>query len=295
LRPLPLLNEVIGQWSEGEVLHESALKFDGVSYFTVRRVEGGAVFAYIDGLIVFIGADRIVAYSAELPKYPKLQSRLLSTILAYWQCRRGAVMLHASAVRVGDGAVGFIADSGMGKSTTSAYFISRSDEMFSDDLLTCRVIDGIATAYSAFPSLRLDPAQVEHFFGGVHGIEEVQPGDDKLRLDIGGSGVGRYCGRALPLTRIYVLERVAEAERPVEIQPLSWNESMLALAKHSFLARLTRAMKMTAEQLHATANIAARVSVKRLVIRNGYENLEQVRDAVWDDAGTAGDGVVRGR
>jgi hypothetical protein len=63
---------------------------------------------------------------------------LVRNLLPFSMGLQGQLMLHASAVRLKAGAVGFIAESGVGKSTLSAAFEDMAHQKLSDDLLACK-------------------------------------------------------------------------------------------------------------------------------------------------------------
>ena len=277
------LHEASMDVQRGELLYESKLQFGGIPYYVLHRTDRGDMFSYCDDVHILLESNRITAYTTEKERYRILQSRLLSSAIAYWLEQRGVTMLHASSIKVGEGAVGFLADSGMGKSTMAANFVARGNEMLGDDLLACRVVEQHAEVLPMFPSLRLYSAQVERFFGATDGIETVQPYEDKLRLDVGAHGYGRFCGITQKLSCLYFLERVHDAERLVEILPVAPAAAIRNLTYHSFIAPLARAMGMTALRFSALGEIANCVPVRRIVYRSGFENLEAVYDALSQD------------
>lgn len=57
------------------------------------------------------------------------------TLLAFVLALRGAAVLHASAVQVGDAALGFVGSSGMGKSTMATLMCADGARVITDDLL----------------------------------------------------------------------------------------------------------------------------------------------------------------
>jgi hypothetical protein len=57
------------------------------------------------------------------------------TLLAFVLALRGETVLHASAVQVGDVALGFVGASGMGKSTTATLMCADGAQLITDDLL----------------------------------------------------------------------------------------------------------------------------------------------------------------
>jgi len=70
---------------------------------------------------------------------------------------RGQFVLHASAVLVGDSAVGFVGGAGMGKSTMAAVMCSGGASVFADDLLSVEFKNGGAICHKGPQVIRLRP------------------------------------------------------------------------------------------------------------------------------------------
>ena len=86
--------------------------------------------------------------------------------------QRGALTLHASAVAIDDGIVGFVGYKGAGKSTTAASFFSRGYPLVTDDLLVIELAENAdavsvnaAYGYPGIPRLRLWPDSVRASLG----------------------------------------------------------------------------------------------------------------------------------
>lgn len=270
---------------DGEPIYHSPWVFDGVPLLSILRTPAGIVVRYIDGEVYLFESDAITVYSAEGGRYALMQSRLLSIVMSYWLELRGVTMLHASAAKVGPGAVAFVADSGTGKSTMAAHLTASGAELLADDLLACGASGTGVTVWPSFPSLRLWPHQAQHFFGSTDGMEVATPLETKLRLDVGPGGYGRFCADAQPLLGIYVLKRVEDAESDVEIVPIGTAaEKVRSLAQHSFVRRLVSASGMSATRFGVLAGLVERVPVYHLVYRSGLDNLSAVYDALHEQA-----------
>jgi hypothetical protein len=269
---------------DGELIFESIWKFDGVPFMSALRTPRGVVLRYMDDEHFLLEPDGITAYTAEMGTHPVLQSRLLSAVMAYWMEMRGVTMLHASAAKLGPGAVAFVADSGTGKSTIAAHLAACGAEMMSDDLLACGVSATAATAWSSFPSLRLWPDQAQHFFGTTDDMELVTPLETKLRLNLGPGGHGRFCATAQPLLGIYILERVQGPANDVVVRTMNVAEAVRSLTQHSFARRITRASGLSAARFGTLARLVERVPVRKLIYRTGMDNLPNVIAAVQREA-----------
>lgn len=261
---------------EGEPVYHSPWVFDGAPLISILRTPRGNVVRYVDGETYLLEADEITVYTTEGGPYVLLQSRLLSVVMSYWMELRGVVMLHASAAKLGAGAVAFAADSGTGKSTIAAHLTASGVELLSDDMLACSVSAAGATAWPSFPSLRLWPHQAQYFFGSTNGMEVATPLETKLRLNVGLGGYGRFCATAQPLLGVCILQRVDDVADDVEIQLLHIADAVRSLTQYSFVRRLVSASGMTATRFGVIAGLVERVPVYRLVYRSCVEILPHV-------------------
>ncbi len=101
------------------------------------RDERRTVLSY-PGLCEFVGDRELRSVSAHLapgadPGYLSVLSS--GAVLAAHLTLRGHLVLHASAVRTGSGALAFVGASGMGKSTMATLLCADGHELVSDDVL----------------------------------------------------------------------------------------------------------------------------------------------------------------
>ncbi|MFC4858687.1 hypothetical protein [Actinophytocola glycyrrhizae] len=125
----------------GERLAEVA-RPDHSIFYTLAR--GPRTVLRYPGLCDFDGDDKLERVTVHL--HPGADDGLLpvlisGAVLAVHLMLHHALVLHASAVRVDDGAVAFVGSSGMGKSTLAAALCALGCALVSDDLL--RVDNGM--------------------------------------------------------------------------------------------------------------------------------------------------------
>jgi hypothetical protein len=82
-------------------------------------------------------------------------------LLSYILTMRGEVVLHASAVQIGDAALAFVGRSGMGKSTMAALTCSSGASLITDDVLRVEFGDQNVTCRLGATELRLRKAAAE--------------------------------------------------------------------------------------------------------------------------------------
>ena len=133
----------------------------------------------------------------------------LSTVMAFWLELHGVLMLHVCAISWQGRAAGFLAESGVGKSTLLASLMRQGAALLSDDLLAVRYVDGRCWAAPGFPALRMLPAPAQYFLGDAS-LAQLRPlhaRSIKLLVSPGkGNGWG-FQPELMPLTALYFIER----------------------------------------------------------------------------------------
>lgn len=188
---------------------------------------------------------------------------------------QGKLVIHASAVEVGGGAVAFVAESGTGKSTLAAAFATRGHPFLSDDGL---VVEARADGYSALPShpsLRLWEDSRRALVGPCAASGPGLPYTSKRQI-LADDALA-FCGQARILKRAYFLgdgraetvtfERMAAAKATIE-----W-------IRYSFLLDL-KDPTLLATHFDAVASLTVRVPCYRLDYPRQFDRLPEVREAI---------------
>jgi hypothetical protein len=168
--------------------------------------------------------------------------------------------LHGSAVRVGDGAVVFLAASMGGKSTIANYFVECGHSLLTDEYVGLRR-DGEFMVVPSAPFIR-------------------------PRRQIGdlGDPVVRFESNALPLRAIYLL---ALGEEPAQIIPISGVSAITGIVRHCRFRHPER----TKERFTQFAEMASEAPVARLCIPRDISRLPEVRRAVLAQLGERDDSI----
>lgn len=210
-----------------------------------------------------------------------LELRLIGPVLSYWLERMGIPTLHASAVRKGSGAVAFLARHGGGKSTLAAALLRAGAPLLTDDVLPVEEAGETFLGRPGYPQMRMELETAVRFLGSVEGLTPVCPGEAKLRVPVGPDGFGRFHPTALPLTCLYLAERVASGSR-LEISSLPKSQALIELVRHSFAPHLVEAAGLQPGRLDLFARLVRRVPVQRLAYPAGFEHLPKVISAILD-------------
>lgn len=197
---------------------------------------------------------------------------LLDQVLPLAMSTRGEYVLHAAAVVVGGGAVVFAGPSGRGKSTLAASCVAYGARLLADDCVRVTPSVGGFVAHPSYPGLRLwaDSA------AGVDAAARrpVAHYTTKLRVS------SQVMRSAAPLSRIYLLERGGASRAQVLRGDAS---SVIDLTRVVF--RLDpRHRVQTASDFGTTSDLVCRGIVKRLIVPDSLEALEDVVRAIEADA-----------
>lgn len=156
---------------------------------------------------------------------------LLGPVFGLLLHQRGALVLHGSAVRVGDRAVIFLGDKGAGKSTTAASLIARGHRLVTDDIAAIR-FDGAGQPWMApgIGQLKLYAAAASTVLGDAGDeLPPVGPGMAKRARDVGAA----FAEAAIRPARIYMIEKGPEAA----VSPMPMSDACLGLIRHSYIGR----------------------------------------------------------
>jgi hypothetical protein len=241
----------------------------GESIAHLDRFPGTEVLRFPGTADFYMEPDRIQVHLLDPRHRDLMELRLLGSVLSYWLERLGIPALHASAVRLdARGAVGFLANPGVGKSSLAAALIQAGAALLTDDILPIEEAGGTFLARPGFPQMRLEPDTARCFRGSADGLTAISPDDSKLHVP-----VDAFCDATTPLAALYVVER---RPGPPEILPLPKRQAVIELVRHSFSPYLVEAVGLQPRRLDLFARLVRQVPVSRLYCPHGLEHLPEV-------------------
>lgn len=183
---------------------------------------------------------------------------LLGPIVALLLHQRGELVLHASTVDVGGNAISFMGGQGWGKSTLAAAVHVRGYGMLADDVTAIHMDSSKPMAIPAYPQLKLWPNSIIALGHTPEALPVLHPDFTKRALRV----TSGFAVMPSPLKRVYVIA----AGPHVEVEPLSPQESLIELLRHSYAARfgnhLLEATGIATHFMHC-ARLAQNISVFR--------------------------------
>ncbi|GAA4191432.1 hypothetical protein GCM10022288_22220 [Gryllotalpicola kribbensis] len=126
-------------------------------YYCEQRADGTYLLVFVDACEFEVSEDLTQAVvRRHRGATPGIESVLtLGGFLAWQLYQRGHLVLHASAVEVGGGAIAFTGNSGMGKSTMATLMCAAGARMLADDVLRIDSVDAQPVARRGSSELRL--------------------------------------------------------------------------------------------------------------------------------------------
>ena len=245
----------------------------------VDDARGHVAFRYGDGSAIDVDhrarPARIRAAIAPGQVLEDLTAYLYGPVLGYLLRASGQLALHASCVRIGDGAVLIAGDAGAGKSTTAAALATRGHTILSDDLTALTLGDDAVTAWPAFDHLRLWPASAPLVLGDASRLERITPTWDKRRFPLDG---GAFTDAPCPVRAIVVL-RERRSDARVVARTLTPAHAVIKLATLTYANYLLDA-PMRAHELMQLGALVRAVPVVALTPPSGRAGLGPLCDAI---------------
>lgn len=254
---------------------------DGSHWTQFHRTEGGYLLRFPDLADFLISQDGRQVTCFPAPEVTEDTSRhlFLNQVLPLALAKQGKLVLHASAVEIGNYAVAFMGESGRGKSTLAASFATNGFPFLTDDgLLLAPAASGYQVLPS-HPSIRLwDDSQQALISPDVLTAPPVQF-TSKGRFLAGEDVV--FCAQPRPLRRVYFLG--AGLSPQLTFERLKPSEALIELVKHSFLLDIEE-RDMLAAQFDEFSRLVSQPICYRLDYPRRYEDLAFIRQAIVEHA-----------
>ena len=262
----------------GRVVHPES---DPCSPGSCFHLTGREAFFFWDGIGSFMVRDGVDITIEPSPDVDQRLIRLplLGTILAVLLHQRGLMVLHGSAVAVGNEVVAFIGPKGRGKSTTAAMLHGRGHRLMADDIVAVRIREGHdPEVIPGFPQFKLWPEAAACLLGKEsETLPHLVSGYDKRSRRLGDD----FSPTPVRLGSIYAL-----AEGPtLRLTPLAPQDALIQLIANTYVARfgkqLLKAENARAHLEHCT-NVAGQVPVYRLDRPNSLAVLAATAQMIED-------------
>lgn len=238
------------------------LRFPGLADFEISE-NAGAISCY------------------PLPKISKrtIKHLLLDQVLPRCMTHQGRVMVHASAVRLEQGLLLFLGDSGTGKSTIAGNFHKLGNAVVSDDCLMLKMEKTGIKAIPTYGGLRLWDDSLEVLFPPEQEVDPVAHYSTKKRVVLDEKGTLRL-RKGLPVLAMFVLSpRDPASGSEITLERLSNREAFIALMKQTFQLDV-HDLKRIERHMRRLGRIVPKLPAYRLSMPHKYELLPFVRQKI---------------
>ncbi|GAA0565044.1 hypothetical protein [Rhizomicrobium electricum] len=221
------------------------------------EMSGDRFLLRIPGIVRFLlTGGRVLAFAPEGP-VEDVRAFLLGTAFGILLHQRGAIVLHASAVKVGGKAVVFCGASGAGKSTIAAALGQRGYPLVTDD------VGAVSFDSAGTPVIYPDGRQLKLWAHAIAQLgfsrgEAVRDAIEKFYVE-----PREVFGEAMPLGAIYALR---EARPPIVpgIERPNVVDASLLLRRNAYRPLLVQRMGRRADYFYAATAIAGHAGIFHL-------------------------------
>lgn len=191
--------------------------------------------------------------------------------------QRGHLVLHANAIRVGEGVVLFAGISGSGKSTTAAAFHQKGFEVISDDVVA---LDVEGRILGGFPQIKLWKDALEKLNIPSDDLNRIRSQINKYSFPIDHS----YSEQCHPIRAIYILTTANSIDPDqFKIEPLEGLQKFNALKQHTYRRHFMEGLGLKQAHLKLCGELANGVYMGHIIRPTGRFNAPELADYVLKD------------
>jgi len=211
------------------------------------RLEGIANYLVTNGTTITIEP-------APASDITELRVFLLGSAFGALLHQRRLVPLHGSAVATPWGAIVFVGDSGMGKSTLAAAFYQQGYRLLSDDVCVVRIESGVPVVYPAYPGLYLWTDMLKQLDADAS-PRRKRPGLEKYWVP----ATQRFATNGVPLRAVFELTMTNTEE--LSLSPYAHGDKLAVLVNHTYRIRFLNGFGLRGEHFLQASLIAHQVPI----------------------------------
>jgi hypothetical protein len=249
---------------------------DGEVAIEFYRTQAGYMLRFPDRADFDIGATLTCTPALDAPQ-ELITALYYNQIIPMLESRKGRIVLHAAAIAAGGVALGFLGQSGRGKSTLAASFARAGHPFLTDDGL---VLEPDGPGYQAKPSqpfIRLWPDSESAV------LNAPDSDDDEVKARVASSQQVPFQPSAIPLRAIYVL--LDGSSDTVRIERLKPAAALSAFLQHAFVIDVEDRPRVKAH-FNQMARLAEVAPCFTLDYPRCYDDLPGVMQAILTHAQT---------
>ena len=239
-------------------------------------ITAAGTFIFQDGVgSVLMRSGREIVIESQGTADERILSAFVLDFIPTLLHQRGRFVLHASALEIGGGAVAFMGESGLGKSTLALTLYERGCPLITDDLISIDLTGDFPMVIPSYPELNVWPETLTALSHDPSSFQRVRPGSEKRAVPT----LERFAKHPLPLRLIYLL-----IEGKITcIESLPPREATFVLVRHSFRPELPEGSS-PAIHLSQCAQLARTIPVRCVKINQTPDSIESLAQLVEADA-----------
>jgi hypothetical protein len=209
-----------------------------------------------------------------------LRHLLLDQVVPRLMAHRGRLVVHASAVRLPDGAaIAFLGDTGWGKSTLASAFHARGASLLTDDSLILERAGSDCVGIPAYRGVRLRPDSLAEVFPGAPEITMMAEYADKHRVRLPAAEAE---SRQVPVSGLFLLSDPVKhhGRMAVSILPAPARSAVMALVTCLFQLDMQDKERLGQAFLACGDLLRSGLPVNRLVYPRDHAVLDGVVERV---------------
>ena len=198
---------------------------------------------------------------------------VLGSMMGAVMMQRDHLVLHGTAVRVGEACAVVLGNSGAGKSTLAAELDRRGLDVLSDDVVP---VDAEGRAVPGYPRIKLWSDALERLGVDPAGLERVRDKHEKFQLPLQRADL-----EPLPVRWLYALER--HAGEDLRLTPVHGAETFALLHEHTYRNELLQGAGPAARHLQQCAALVGVARLTRVARPAESMTVEATADAILAD------------
>lgn len=225
-----------------------------------------------------VTSDSVVVDARAESQVPEWRAYLLGPVLAVLCYLRGALPLHASALRVGGRTVAIAGRSGAGKSTLAAALAQRGHSLITDDICPCIGFPESPLALPTYPAIKLTRASLEALDLESDHLSIVDPDLEKLQLP----QPEGFDPAPVRLEIVYLIEDAQDGTDDTIIATTG-AEAFTLLCAEVYRPPIGRLLLAKPAFFTMATQLATGLSIRRLVRRHDFTRLQTLAGMIEAD------------
>lgn len=222
--------------------------------------------------------ESIIVDTSSPPDAQEWRACLLGPVLAVICYLRGALPLHACALRVGGRIIAVAGRSGAGKSTIAAALSWRGHPLITDDICACTQNDGRPFVLPTYPAIKLDHASLRALGVASGDLTPIGPDFEKVQV-IRPKG---FDPAPAPLEVVYLIEDAPDGADDA-IVATSGAEGFERLSAEIYRPPIGRLLLAKPAFFAMATRLATQITIRRLIRRPDLRRLQALAAAIESD------------